>query len=69
MKETIANHDDYISLMATIEKMLQKATQKVVLPIYCPKKPMNWRVCRFWRKLTKMLFPFFPSIRRSLWNK
>lgn len=28
MKKTIANHDDYINLMATIEKMLQKATQK-----------------------------------------
>ena len=28
MKETIATHDDYINLMATIEKMLQKATQK-----------------------------------------
>ena len=28
MKETIATHDDYINLMATIEKMLQKVTQK-----------------------------------------
>ena len=28
MKEAIATHDDYIDLMVTIEKMLQKATQK-----------------------------------------
>ncbi len=28
MKEIITTHDDYISLMVTIEKMLQKTTQK-----------------------------------------